>query len=156
MISTLLPNIAATLVAAAWQGIVLAAIVALCLRLLPNLSAALRCTVWLAVLATVAALHFTPSPGIATLSEHHTPLHLATGWSLALVATWLIFSLTRTALLARSALHLRRVSQRAIPMETPAEIAPLLRAGRRSAQLCLSTEVDRPSVAGFFSPRILL
>src|SRR5262249_46251734 len=56
----------------------------------------------------------------------------------------------------RSAFHLRGVSRRAVPMQTPAEIAPLLRAGRRSAQLCISAEVDRPSVAGFFSPRILL
>ena len=157
---TLLPNLApaaaSALVAAAWQGVLLASLVALCLRLLPNLSAAVRSTVWLAVLATVAALHFTPAFTASAATQHATPIHFATGWSLALVALWLTFSITRAALLLRSAVHLYNISSRAIPMETPAAIAPLLRAGRRTAQLCLSTEVDRPSVAGFFAPRILL
>jgi beta-lactamase regulating signal transducer with metallopeptidase domain len=154
--STLAPAVASALVAAAWQGIVLAGLVALCLRLLPELSAALRSIVWLAVLALVVALHFTPAPALSSLTAHPAAFHLPTTWSLALAAVWLALSLTRSALLLHSALHLRGVSQRATPMHPPAEIAALLHTGKRSAQLCLSTEVDRPSVAGFFAPRILL
>jgi hypothetical protein len=60
--------------------------------------------------------------------------------------------------LARSAAHLARISRNAVPVATSelsAETVALLAEGRRP-ELCVSADVDRPSVAGFFRPRILL
>jgi beta-lactamase regulating signal transducer with metallopeptidase domain len=151
------PAAAASLVAAAWQGAALALLVALALRLLPNLSATVRSAIWTAVLALVVLLPFAHAFSVdAPVAHREAPFHVAAIWSFALVAVWAAFSLLRAGQLVASAIHLRRLSRRAIPIDTTPELAPLLRAGRRSAQLCLSSEVDRPSVAGFFTPRILL
>ncbi len=54
-----------------------------------------------------------------------------------------------------TAFRLRQLWKRATPVETSADWSALP-ANSRSAQLCTSTEIDRPSVIGFFSPRILI
>ena len=158
VLHALAPTAASSLVAAAWQSVALATLVALSLRLLPNLSASVRSAVWTIVLAVVALLPFAHSllPGTAVASTHAAPIHIAACWSVALIAVWGAFSLLRVVQLVRSALHLRNLSRRATPIDAAPELKPLLQAGRRSAQLCLSREVDRPSVAGFLTPRILL
>jgi beta-lactamase regulating signal transducer with metallopeptidase domain len=153
---------ASALLSAIWQGAVLALCVALCLRLLPGISAAVRSFLWMAVFAIAFALHFIPAPHAATQIHaiHATPI-----WSLALAALWLALSLFRAAQFVLGAVRLRQVALRSTPIhELPRApfIAPLSQAmsgstpNSRPYTLCTSPDVDRPSVLGFFHPRILL
>src|ERR1035438_5915500 len=90
---------------AIWEGAVLAACVALCLRLLPGLSATARSVVWMNVFLLLVILQFLPD-----LGEHasgrgtYSPIHLDPRWSLAIAGIWAALSLWRGAQLALSAI----------------------------------------------------
>jgi beta-lactamase regulating signal transducer with metallopeptidase domain len=149
------------LFSAIWEGSILAVCVALSLRLLPTLSAAARSVVWMNVFLLLVLLNIVPSlrerigSGSPTQSS---PILLAPGWSLAIVALWVTLSLWRGIELILSAIRLHRMARRATPIEVDESLHGLI--GReesgRSAELCVSAEVERPSVFGFFRPRILL
>ncbi|SEG42953.1 Signal transducer regulating beta-lactamase production, contains metallopeptidase domain [Bryocella elongata] len=160
------PMAAGALIAAAWQGVILVSLVALALRLLPRLSATVRSLIWTAVLALAVLLpllsfatHTAPTHTAAT---PHATLHLPETWSFALAALWAAISLFKLVQLARSAWHLAAISRRAVEVDREdlssldPNISVLLHEGRRQPRLCISDEVDRPCVAGFLSPRILL
>lgn len=153
------------LFSAIWEGALLAACAALCLRLLPRMGGAARSLVWMHVFLLLLLLHVLPHPdsylGARQLSGsaiQASRFHLNPLWSLAIAGLWLALSLWRGAQLAVSAIHLRRVAARAVRVQPEAPIQALLEGGSRSrcAELCTSAEVERPSVAGFFHPRILL
>ncbi len=150
---------AGALLAAVWEGALLAALVWLVLRLLPGLSAAARSIVWLNVFILMTLLHlvplFTGSPAATQAFTAHT-VRLDPRWSLAVAAVWLALSLLRAGQLVAGALHLRRLGRRANPFPAGAQIAQLLHNHGRPVQLCTSADVARPSVLGFFHPRILL
>jgi hypothetical protein len=149
--------VANSFVSGLWQGIVLAAGVGLCLRLVPKTTAAVRFAIWtagfavLAVLPLVHAYSLNPNSG---LSGHGAVVHLDVRWSFAIAAVWLIASLVRAVQLAISAVRLHGIWKRAVPVEGCDAI--LSAAGIRGVELCTSRDVDRPSVIGFFSPRILI
>jgi len=151
---------AGALFSAVWQGTVLALCVWLCLRLLPGLSAAARSLVWLNVFILLVLLHFVPAFAGRSGSaiSHLSPVHLDPRWSFALAGVWAALSLARAVQLMVGAFHLRRLGGRAVPAPVGAELHVLLAgaAGARTAQLCTSDEVARPSVLGFFRPRILV
>lgn len=146
-------NAATALIAAIWQGAILAAVVALTLRLLPAISAATRSLLWTATFALLVALHFLPSvhPGLST--QKH-PLHVAPIWSTAVAALWLALSLFRAVQFLLSAHRLRQINRRAVPIAGDDLNVPTTNV--RAYTLCISPDVDRPSVLGFFHPRILL
>jgi len=146
---------AGSLVSAVWEGLVLAACVALCLKVLPGVSAAVRSAVWMAVLVVVAGLPLLPRSG-AAVSEGSRGFHVSVVWSVVLVAVWALLTLVRAGQLVWSAVHLRGVARRAVPVAVDAAVLRLLEGNGRRAELCVSDEVDRPSVVGFFAPRILL
>ena len=152
---------AGALLSAVWQGTVLAVCVSLGLRLLPGLSAAARSVIWLNVFILLALLHFVPAlvgrSGVLAASDL-SPVHLDPRWSFALAGVWAALSLARAVQLIFGAIHLRRLGGRAVPVPVNAELQLLLSgvAGARTAQLCASDEVARPSVLGFFRPRILV
>ena len=161
---TLASSMTSALFAAIWQGLLLAAAAALCLRLLPTLTAAARSLVWLMVAAFAVLLPFTQTPTPRALETHALPqalhLYIDSRWTLLIAAVWLIASLIRAVQLAAGALALRRLARTATPIAAPDACAAILAESRRvesqPAQLCTSAEVDRPSVLGFFRPRILL
>lgn len=163
MISALVPVVThlsatatAALVSAIWQGTLLAALVLLTVRLFPRLSAAARSVIWLNVFVLVALLHFVPLTTHSAAASGVHALHIDPRWSIAVAAAWLLLSLGRATMLIVGALHLRALSRRALPVNTVA-VADLLRTSRgRAVQLCASDEVARPSVLGFFRPRILV
>jgi beta-lactamase regulating signal transducer with metallopeptidase domain len=147
---------AETLLSALWESLVLVTAVALCLRLVPRIGASSRSVIWTAVLLIVSALPFLPRtthPGTLLASA---PVHANPLWSVALATLWATFTLFRAAQLLRSAWHLRGIARRSRAVETTPSIAALLTETRRPATLRTSTEVDRPSVVGFFTPAILL
>jgi beta-lactamase regulating signal transducer with metallopeptidase domain len=153
------------LISAAWQGTILALAVALCLRITPRLSAAARSLVWMNVLALLVLLHILPQLFHAQLaSAGHASaitdpmLDLDPRWSLAIAAIWAVLSIWRAAQLAIGAVHLKQLANRATPLAVTSDLESILKTGPagRAAQLCMSDEVSRPSVFGFFRPRILI
>jgi beta-lactamase regulating signal transducer with metallopeptidase domain len=153
---------ASAFVSGIWQGIVLAAGVALCLRLVPKTTAAVRFLLWSAVFVVLALLPFlrldeARSAGLAAPLSLHSPLYVDMRWSFVIAAVWLVLSAIRAGGLAMSAIQLRRIWRRATPVGNGVG-GGLYRCGkgRRMAQLCTSADVDSPSVIGFFSPRVLI
>jgi BlaR1 peptidase M56 len=144
-------------VAGLWQGVVLAAGVAICLRLVPRTTAAVRFAIWTAVFAVLAVLPLVHAYSLNSdsgIAGRSALVHVNVRWSFAIAAVWLIVSLVRGVKLAMSAVRLRGIWKRATPVEGCDEV--LLAAGFRGVELCTSNDVDRPSVIGFFSPRILI
>jgi len=149
---------AGALVSAIWEGTILAAGVALCLHFVKGITAGIRSMLWTGVLLLVVLLHFVPlfafpSAGAARAGGM---VHADLRWSVAILAVWGVVSLVRAVQLVNSAVRLRGIAKRAVPVAASPECAALLSAGRRPAQLCTSNDVDRPSVIGFFRPRILI
>ena len=152
---------AGALFSAIWEGAVLALCVGVCLRLFPRLSAAARSVVWLNVFVLLVLLHFVPvftGRPADPVSSHLPAIHLDLRWSLGVVAVWLALTFWRAVQLVVGVVHLHRLARRAIPVDADAEVRALLSdaPGRRAAVLCTSSEVSRPSVLGFFRPRILV
>jgi Zn-dependent protease with chaperone function len=148
----------ASLLTGVWQGIVLAAAVALALRIAPKTTAAVRFTIWFGAFAVMALLPFLHLAPHSSVSAHAgTILTLDPRWSFALAAGWLAASLVRASILVVGAASVRALWKRAKPIRTitiPALSQPKM--VLRRAELCTSAEVNRPSVIGFFSPRILI
>jgi beta-lactamase regulating signal transducer with metallopeptidase domain len=150
---------ATSAVSGIWQGLLLAAGVGLCFRLVPKTSAAIRFAVWTAVFVLIALLPFFHLSGRShqSISAPGAVIHLDVRWSFAIAALWAVLSLVRAGKLAASAVRLRGLWKRSTLVERGAGVASWpSRVGSRPVQLCTSTEVDRPSVIGFFSPRILI
>jgi beta-lactamase regulating signal transducer with metallopeptidase domain len=149
--------VANSFVSGLWQGIVLALGVGLCLRLVPRTTASVRFVIWTAVFAVLAVLplvhasSLNPNGGMA---GHGTVVHVDVRWSFAIATIWLIASLVRAVQLAMSAVRLRGIWKRAKPVKGCDAV--LSAAGIRGVEVCTSNDVDRPSVIGFFSPRILI
>jgi beta-lactamase regulating signal transducer with metallopeptidase domain len=167
-------QVAAPLVVTAfWQGLVVASALAISLRLVPRIPAAQRFTVWAAGFAALVALPFAPllshfsnaaASGVpAGLPEASTRpwLQLDMRWSLAIAALWLAASVFRAVDLAVHSVRLRKLWKTATPIE-PCISRPSSQAGksgmghRAQVQVCSTQQLDRPSVIGFFAPRILI
>jgi len=149
--------VASSFVSGLWQGMVLAAGVALCLRLVPRTTAAIRFAIWAAVFAVLVALPLVHAYALRTggvMPGRGAVVQVDVRWSFAIAALWLMVSLVRGVKLAMSAVRLRGIWKRAVPVEGCDAV--LLAAGFRGVELCASKDVDRPSVIGFFSPRILI
>jgi Zn-dependent protease with chaperone function len=151
---------AGNLISAVWQGTLLAAGAALCLRIFPRLSAASRSLVWMNVFALLVLLDFAPAMvqghGHALSAAPSPWIDLDPRWSAAIAAAWIGLSLWRAAELAASAMRLRGLAARATPLHAGPEIEKLLGNGGRKARFYSSDEITRPSVLGFFRPRVLL
>ena len=145
---------AGSLVAAAWEGLVLAGVVAVCLRILPGITAAARSVVWTVVMLAVVGLPFLHFGTRAAGSVAGPQVHLDERVGLGLVVVWALISLVRAAQLMRSAIWLRGISRRALAVD--GGVARSVMGGARQAALCVSEEVDRPCVVGFFKPRVLI
>ncbi len=149
--------VATSFVSGLWQGVVLAAGVGICLRLVPRTTAAVRFAIWTVVFAVLAVLPMLHAYAVRTGGEiagRGAMVQVDVRWSFAIAALWMIVSLVRGAQLAISAVRLRGVWKRAVPVE--GSEALLSAAGFRGVEICASSDVDRPSVIGFFSPRILI
>ncbi|MGI4829921.1 MAG: M56 family metallopeptidase [Janthinobacterium lividum] len=157
LVSARLAVLASLLVSSVWQGVLLTAVVAFSLRLLPELSAAARSTLWTAVLLVVIAMPFLPLAVASSSRPSGEGLwHVEEAISFGIVLLWATVSLTRIMHFAADLLRLRGIVRRATPMAMPTEVAGVLPGDSRRVLLCSSEDVDRPSVAGFFRPRILL
>jgi beta-lactamase regulating signal transducer with metallopeptidase domain len=163
-VSFLAAAAAGALFSAIWQGAVLAACVALCLRLLPGLSAATRSLVWMTVFLLLVLLHVLPSlAGHASSGTGSAPppVQLNVAWSFLIAGLWAAMALGRAAQLLLSAHRSHKLAAQATALQAGATLEALLSVGTdgwlcRRAGLCTSPDVARPSVFGFLRPRILL
>jgi beta-lactamase regulating signal transducer with metallopeptidase domain len=152
---------AGAFVSGIWQGVVLAAVVGLCLHAIPKTTAAIRFMVWSAVFLVVAMLPllrsfaFNTDDAIAGHGALHA-VHVDVRWSFAIAAVWLLLSAIRAVGLGLSAVRLRTIWKQATPVAAGFESGLLRMDGRRTVQICTSADVDCPSVIGFFSPRVLI
>jgi len=150
-------------VSSLWQGVAVALALALCLKFSPRISAAQRFMVWFAGFLAIAAspllplvLKITSQSGAPMFAAPATTssdawFQLDARWTLAVVALWLIASTARGADLVFHVVRLRRLWRQA----TPIEVA-FLPPSRRKFQVCATQSLDRPSVIGFFAPRVLI
>ncbi len=157
-------------VAALWQSAAVAVALVLSLRLAPRVSAAHRFVAWAAGFVVIVGLPFLPifahasSSGVAgTLPLEAVParpwVQLDSRWGFFIAALWLAASAFRIAQLAFHLIHLRKLWTTATPVEADESLRSLFVAAspaRRSIELCTTRELDRPSVIGFFAPRILI
>ncbi len=151
-------RLAATFASETVRAALLFAFAALILKLMPRLSASIRSLVWTAVLLIATGLPFLPStnPAQHPISSAHV-LHFAPAWSVVIAAIWLLASTFRAASLFLNTLQLRTIWHSAKPISgAPAATVQTFAGQSRTAALCLSQEVTRPSVIGFFSARILI
>lgn len=159
--------VAPAAVAALWQGAAVAIALVLCLRLAPRVSAAHRFAAWSAGFAVVACLpllpllaHFPAANAGPSLSAAAARpwLQLDSRWGFAIAALWLAATAFRAAELAVQMLRLRRLWKGSTLVEAGAALRSLLAANRtaRPIEVCTTRELDRPSVIGFFKPRILI
>jgi len=149
-----------------WQGLLMTGLVAVGLRLVPRISAALRFRLWIAALVVVAGLPFirgVDARGVAGVTEtrSHAVWSLTAGWatvgSWSIAALWAAISLWRLSVLAREGVSLRSLWRESQIVDAAVELRGLLDCvPLRRVELCTSIRVDRPSVLGFFSPRILI
>jgi beta-lactamase regulating signal transducer with metallopeptidase domain len=174
-ISLILPTVeaaASSALSSLWQGTLLALLLATLLRATPRASASLRFRIWVA--GYLSALSLPIIPGLlmtagswATHPNFALPtseaqagssavplLALDNRWSLAIAALWLTASLYRAIRLLQQGRHLHGLWQRAIPLPERSPQLPIRH--RRAVEVCSTTELDRPSVIGFFRPRILI
>lgn len=142
------------LVASIWQGALLVAATALGLRFAAKLSAAGRARVLALVLVVVILLTLLPLLPSYQADAAVSTVAVRPLWALLVCAGWCAAVLYRAARLLWSGLRVWLLARRATELEAPRELVVLL-TDSRGARLCLSHEVDRPSVAGLFRPRIL-
>jgi len=167
-------------VTALWQGAVVAAGLALCQRLFRQVGAAHRFAAWAAGFSVLVALPFAPAlahlitPGTDSIIGAASPslgsfasgslarplLQLSDRWSLAIAALWALLALARLVDLAIHTVKLRGLWKSATPIAMDEDLRAALilagDAGQTQFELCTTRELDRPSVIGFFAPRILI
>lgn len=166
---------AALALTAVWQGALLALGLSVCLRLAPRTPARHRFALWAAGFGVLVALQILPvlnfllpahiaapafpasAPVFGTASAHPW-LQFNAAWSLVIVTLWLGTSLYRAFDLALHSLHLRRLWKSAVPVEVESNSLPrsLDSLSHRKLCICTTRDLERPSVIGFFAPRILI
>ncbi len=152
------------LLSSIWEGLALLALTGVLLKLLPQTTARLRFAVWSAafMLATLLPVlnFFLASHASEAAVAAAAPLQIDPRWSYLFTAVWLSAITLRSLHLAKEAVRLHTLWRSAVPVEHEAVaslsplLSPLLKNSK--AQLCTSTELDRPGVIGFFAPRILI
>ena len=143
------------LVSSAWEGVVLVMCVAVLLRCMPRLTPGLRSALWTVLLVLLMLLPLF-SWGHTAARHEGAVLHGSPVWSYGLAVLWAVLSLRRLAHLAANVLRLRTISSRAVRVQVSDRVTARLRQSSRTVLVCVSADVPRPSVIGFFKPRILL
>lgn len=155
---------ATVLITAVWQGAIIAVCFGLSLRIGKRIPAGLRFALWAGGFLAVLGLPFLPM-FVRTELWHVAPsssaavtqswLQLDERWSIAIALVWAAASMYRAADLVIHSIKLRRLWTSAVPMQDQ-PISALRLWGRKPIEICTSNALDRPSVIGFFAPRILI
>ncbi len=157
--------------AAVWQGAVVALGLVAGIHLAPRVTAAYRFAAWTAGFAVVAALPFLPfvihlisgsdaamQLSVAAAASPRTLFQFDSRWALVIGALWLTASALRATQLAFHIRRLRYLWKTSTPIagsDLPASLVASIPASR-PVEICTTRLLDRPSVIGFFAPRILV
>lgn len=155
-----------------WQGLIVAAITALLLRLVPRLNAATRHVGWWIALVMVlmrpwtfwyrsAAAPIVSDPAIGAVSGTPLLLPAPPPWIVAAVAiAWMLFAVWRTCSIARSLRFVAALKRGASPLDALRERQlPLWRSlapTRRQCALLVTDHAAGACALGFFRPVILV
>jgi beta-lactamase regulating signal transducer with metallopeptidase domain len=163
-------NAAGTLVASIWQGAVIVCALEIALRLIPRVPASYRFGAWAAGFVIAAGLPFARflDFGVSATTSAGTAVSISDGsagallqvdarWAMAIAILWLCASAIRGVDLVVHSIRLRRLWKGAQPVEVSNALMAALRAVRGGrVRICTTKMLDRPSVIGFWSPRILI
>jgi beta-lactamase regulating signal transducer with metallopeptidase domain len=160
-----------TLIASLWQGVLIASAIFVCLKFAPRVSAASRFAAWasgfviaasLPLLAMTARFSGTgvnqgsTAFGTAQAADGHL-LQLDLRWGVVILGFWMAAAGFRLAGLAVHSLRLRKLWTSAAPIDCSERLTGLLAdSGRGRVRVCSTKMLERPSVIGFFAPRILI
>jgi hypothetical protein len=183
LVQNSLQTFAAVAVTALWQGAVIAGGLAIILRFAPRTSAEHRFSLWAAAFVALVALPlFTYLAGLQTASAAGVsfaavgvaggsllsgPLYsLDARWSLLIGGLWAVAMVFRAGDLVLHLFRLRKLWKDALPVDLDGRLGALPALSgtalsdtswhRGAAEVCTTTMLQRPSVIGFFRPRILI
>ena len=144
------------------EGMAIAALVWILLRLTGKQNSGTRFAVWFSALLVVAALPFVTADGShAQLQMTGRPeFTLSAAWAIWIFAAWMAVSLLFLLRLGFSFWHLRILRRDSLPVDLTAldpSLPDLLRAASaRRVRVCVSDRVTTPAALGFFRPFIIL
>lgn len=157
------------LVTSIWQGAVIVCALEIALRLMPRVPAGYRFGAWAAGFVIAAWLPFarlldfgsgvTSTGTAAGISGGRMGalLQVDARWGVAIAILWLCASAVRGVDLVVHSIRLRRMWKDAQPVEVSETLIAALRQVRGGrVRICTTKMLDRPSVIGFWSPRILI
>lgn len=148
------------------EGVVLAGMVWLLLRVIGRQNSATRFAIWLSALVAVVALPFLSDCGLGSAHSGFLPsasphgITLASSWAYFLFAAWSVGAGLSLLGLSVGLWRVRQIRRRCSEIEVAAldpAIAGILREfkSRRSVNLCVSGDVAAPAALGFFQPAIV-
>ena len=149
------------------EGIVLAGLVWLLLRLIGRQNSGTRFVIWFSALLAIVALPFLSGSGFGALYPRTLPLAnlhggitLSSSWASYLFAAWGVGAgllLIRLSVGLWRVRQIRRKSSEVDVASLDPAIAGIFRdfQSRRQVKLCVSSEVAVPAAIGFFRPAIV-
>jgi beta-lactamase regulating signal transducer with metallopeptidase domain len=164
-LQTLAQFFAERLLNTAVEGIILAGLVWLVIRLMGRTNSGTRFAVWFTALLAIVALPLLGGTGFGAVPklpfEHgHRELTLSSSWAFYLLAAWSFVAAFLLLRLAFGLWRVRGVRTNSLVVDLadldPAISNILRHAGsRRRVTLCVSKEVAVPAAIGFFRPAII-
>ena len=154
------------------EGLAIALLVSLILRMLDKQNSSTRFAMLLSALAAVVAMpvveslagrfveSFRPSTGPAYPAEH-SALSLPGFWAVGIVIVWAMIATAALARIAAGFWLLQKLRRSCVPVDWPA-LPPALRqtlqqfGTSRALTLCVSDQVRVPTAIGFFRPAIVI
>ena len=149
------------------EGIVLAGLVWMLLRLIGRQNSGTRFVIWFSALLAIVALPFFPSSGFGALHSRGIPaanlageITLSSSWAFCLFAAWAFGAallLLRLTVGLRGVRHIRRNCSEVDLASLDPAIAGIFRDSgcRRRVKLCVSGDVAVPAAIGFVRPAIV-
>jgi beta-lactamase regulating signal transducer with metallopeptidase domain len=165
MLNAIAQSSAERLINSFFEGMLLAALVWLVLRLVPRQNAGTRFSMWMAALLSIATLPVAEALARVdrpiTSAVSHAALTVPAGWGTALFVTWAAIALlllTRVSVgvvqlvrLRNSAREVELTTIDARPRQTLVEFQQ-----HRKTALCVSDRVSVPTAVGLFCPAVVL
>jgi beta-lactamase regulating signal transducer with metallopeptidase domain len=145
------------------EGVAIAALAWILLRLTGRHNSGTRFAVWFLALLAIAALPFSirsASP-VLLAAPLHAGLTISSAWAMYLFGLWAAISAILLARLAFGLVRVRQLRRSCAPVDLTVLHPELLSIihrfdSPRSVELCVSDQVGSPAALGFFRPAIVL
>ncbi len=142
------------------EGLLIAALAWLVLRVLGRENSGTRFAVWMVALVGVAGLPFLGGSSAADLAVRmHAPVTVPGGWAVGFAAIWAVAACVALARVGAGLWQVRRLRRRSRKIAA-AELDPALEAAirqtGRDVALLVSDEVRVPAAIGFLKPAVVL